>query len=35
VHPSQHREYHQIGKLEFECRHGLDMAALVRRLSGL
>jgi Protein of unknown function (DUF968) len=31
--PEEHREYHQIGKAEFEAKYGIDCATLVKRLN--
>jgi Protein of unknown function (DUF968) len=31
--PEEHREYHQIGKADFEAKYGIDCATLVKRLN--
>jgi hypothetical protein len=31
----EHAEYHQIGKLSFERKYGIDCAAIVERCNGL
>ena len=32
---AEHVEYHQVGRLEFERGHSLDIGELVRRLNSL